>query len=256
MSASPFAGRTALVTGGGSGIGRAAALRFAQEGAAVVVADLNDDTARQTAALITAGGGRAHPVCADVAKEADNAAMFDAADAVFGGLDLAFLNAGMLQPYMPLEEVSIDLFDRIIAVNLRGAFLGVRQAVTRLRPGGACVVTSSTAGLLGFAESAAYSTSKHGLIGLVRSSAAAFASRDLRINAICPGFVLTPMNGLPDGDQVTPPDALANPDYRGGLSGQQVAEMALFLLSQRASGLNGQAHLVDAGLTAAFPPLA
>lgn len=247
--------KVALVTGGGSGIGRAACQRLAADGVAVVVADLNGESAARTAALIETAGGRALAVSADIAGEADNQRMFDAAEQAFGGVDMAFLNAGMLQPYIPLDQVTTALFDRIVAVNLRGTFLGVQQALVRLRPGGACVVTSSAAGVTGFAEAAAYATTKHGLIGLVRSSAAAFAARGLRINAICPGMVLTPMNGLAVTETIEDPDTLVDPDYRGGLSPQHVAEVAIWLLGRRAAAINGQAQLVDAALLSSFPPL-
>lgn len=253
MSGAMFEGKVALVTGGGSGIGRAAGRRLAAEGAAVVVADLNGEGAAATAALIEQSGSRAVAVTADIASEADNDAMYDAAVEAFGGIDLAFLNAGMLQPYIPFDEVTTTLFDRIISVNLRGSFLGMQRALARLRPGGACVVTSSAAGLIGFSEAAAYATSKHGLVGLVRSAARAFAAKGLRVNAICPGMVLTPMNGLQQDDAIA--DELADPDYRGGLSAQHIAEVALFLLSRRAAGVNGQAQLVDAALLSSFPPL-
>lgn len=247
-----FEGKSALVTGGGSGIGRAASRRLAQEGAMVAVADLDGVRADETVALIEAAGGRAMAITADVASEADNAAMFDAAEQAFGGIDHAFLNAGMLQRYIPFEEVSLELFDRVLSVNLRGVFLGLQQARARLRPQGACVVTASAAAMLGFSEAAAYATSKHGVLGLVRSAARAFADRGLRVNAICPGNVLTPMNGLAQDDAIR--DELEDPAYRGGLSAQQVAEVALFLMSRRAVGINGHAQVVDAGYAAAFPP--
>ncbi|MGF7147244.1 NAD(P)-dependent dehydrogenase (short-subunit alcohol dehydrogenase family) [Sphingomonas zeicaulis] len=253
MSTPQFEGKVALVTGGGSGIGRAASRRLAADGAAVVVADLNGEGAAATVALIEQAGGRAAAVTADIASEADNAAMYDAAADVFGGIDLAFLNAGMLQPYIPFDQVTPALFDRIISVNLRGSFLGMQLALARLRPGGACVVTASAAGLIGFSEAAAYATSKHGLVGLVRSAARAFAAKGLRVNAICPGMVLTPMNGLQQDDVIA--EELTDPDYRGGLSAQHIAEVALFLLSRRAAGVNGQAQLVDAALLSSFPPL-
>ncbi|ABQ69701.1 short-chain dehydrogenase/reductase SDR [Rhizorhabdus wittichii RW1] len=253
MSGGSFEGQVALVTGGGSGIGRAAARRFAAEGAAVVVADLNGEGAAATAALIREAGGRATAVTADVASEADNQAMFDAAERDYGGIDHAFLNAGMLQPYIPFEQVTTALFDRLIAVNLRGAFLGLQLALARLRPGGACVVTASAAGLIGFSEAAAYATSKHGLVGLVRSAARAFADKGLRVNAVCPGMVLTPMNGIAQDDALA--EELSHPGYRGGLSAQHIAEVALFLMSNRAAGVNGQAQLVDSALLSSFPPL-
>jgi len=253
MSGGDFAGKVSLVTGGGSGIGRAAARRLAAEGAAVVVADLNGESAAATAALIDKDGGRAIAVTADIASDADNAAMFDAAERAFGGIDHAFLNAGMLQPYIPFDQVTTALFDKVIAVNLRGTFLGLQLALARLRPGGACVVTASAAGVIGFSEAAAYSTSKHGLVGLVRSAARAFAEKGLRVNAVCPGMVLTPMNGIEQDDSLAA--ELADPSYRGGLSAQHIAEAALFLLSRGSAGINGQAQLVDAALLSSFPPL-
>lgn len=253
MSGGGFEGQVALVTGAGSGIGRAAARRFAAEGAAVVVADLNGEGAAATAALIRETGGRATAVTADIASEADNQAMFDAAERDYGGIDHAFLNAGMLQPYVPFEQVTTALFDKLIAVNLRGAFLGLQLALARLRPGGACVVTASAAGLIGFSEAAAYATSKHGLVGLVRSAARAFADKGLRVNAVCPGMVLTPMNGIAQDDALA--EELSHPGYRGGLSAQHIAEVALFLMSNRAAGVNGQAQLVDSALLSSFPPL-
>lgn len=255
MSGTSFAGKVALVTGGGSGIGRAASQRLAQEGAAVVVADLDEAAAARTAALIEGRGDRAIAVRADIASEADNAAMFEAAERSFGGLDAVYLNAGMLQPYIPLDQVTPALFDRVIAVNLRGTFLGVQQALARLRPGGACVVTASAAGLLGFAEAAAYSTSKHGVVGLVRSAAAAFAARGLRINAVCPGMVRTGMTGNAGLEAIEDPDALPDPEYRGPMSAQHVAEVAIFLLGRRAAALNGLAQPVDAASLSGFAPL-
>lgn len=250
-----FAQKVALVTGGGSGIGRAACQRMAAEGASVVVVDRDEASAKRTVELIEAAGGKAIAVAADISSQADNAAMFDAAEAAFGGVDAAFLNAGILQPYGPFEKLSLETFDRVISVNLRGTFLGVQQAQARLRPGGACVVTASGAGVIGFAEAAAYSMSKHGVLGLVRSAAASFAARQLRINAICPGMVLTSMNGLAAVETIDTPENLTDPEYRGALTGQQVAEVALFLMSRRSVGLNGQAQLVDAAALSAFPPL-
>ncbi|WP_150294277.1 SDR family NAD(P)-dependent oxidoreductase [Sphingobium estronivorans] len=251
-----FSDKVALVTGGGSGIGRAACQRLAMEGARVVVADIDLAGAERTVELIAGRGGQAVAIQADIAREEDNRAMFDLAESRFGGIDAAFLNAGTLQPYVPLEEVTLDIFDRLIGVNLRGTFMGVQQARARLRPGGACVVTASLAGMIGFAEAAAYSVSKHGLVGLVRSSAAAFAARGARINAISPGMVLTAMTGNGGIETIDDPESLADPAYRGALTAQQIAEVALFLLGRRSAGINGQVQAVDAALLSAFPPIA
>ena len=250
-----FKDKVALVTGGGSGIGRAASRRLAAEGASVIVADIDEGNAGATADLIEKAGGKAIAVHADISDEAGNTSMFDVGEAAFGGIDHAFLNAGTLQAYGPMEEVSLDTFDRMMRVNVRGTFLGLLEAQKRLREGGACVVTGSASSVTGFAEAIAYATSKHALGGMVKSAAAGFARRDLRINAIAPGLVLTPMNQFEQDDSLADPDALPNPDYRGGLTAQQVAEVALFLLSPRSSGVNGQVQLVDAALLSAFPPL-
>ena len=251
-----FKGRAALVTGGGSGIGAAASMRLAAEGASVAVVDLRGDAAARTVELIAKAGGVARAITADIAEEAANTRMFDQAEAAFGPLDVAFLNAGALQPYGPLEDMEVSAFDRMLAINLRGPFLGVRQAQRRLKRGGACVVTASAGGLTGFADAVGYSAAKHGVVGLIRSCARDFAKRGLRINAICPGMVNTPMIGAPPVEGIEPVETLANAEYRGGLSPQQVAEVVLFLLGQGASGVNGQAQLVDAALLSAFPPLA
>lgn len=250
----PFEGKVALVTGAGSGIGRAASQRLAVEGAAVAVVDLDVAAAARTVALIEAAGGRALAVRADIASEADNDAMFQAAERRFGGLDMAFLNAGTLQPYVPFEQVTTAMFDRVLGVNLRGTFFGVQRALAALRPGGACVATASAAGLIGFAEAAAYSISKHGVVGLVRSAAASFAARGLRINAICPGMTLTGMTGNAGIETIEDADSLQDAAYRGALSAQHIAEVAIFLLGRRAAGVNGQAQLVDAALLSSFAP--
>lgn len=248
-----FTNKVALVTGAASGIGRAAARRLAAEGAQVVAADLNGDGAARTVELIEQAGGQAIAVTANITKPEDNEAMFDAAASRFGGLDLAFLNAGMDLPYTRFANVTADMLDTMYQVNLRGPFLGMQLALARLRTGGSCVVTASMAGVLGISEVAPYAAAKHGVVGLVKSAARDFAERKLRINLVCPGLVLTPMTGFAQDDTLS--DDLFDPDYRGGVSAQHVAEVAMFLLSRKATGVNGHVQMVDAGTVAAFPPL-
>jgi NAD(P)-dependent dehydrogenase (short-subunit alcohol dehydrogenase family) len=200
-------------------------------------------------------GGRAIAVAADIAPEADKARMFEAARAAFGGEDAAFLNAGGVQPYGPFEDMSIQTFDKMVALNLRGPFLGLREALKALRPGGVCVVNASAAGWVGFADAAGYASAKHGAIGLVCSAARAIANKSLRVNAICPGNMATPLNGVAQNDAIVGPASLTPAPDCGALSPQMAAEVALFLMSPAAAGVNGQAQRVDAGLLSAFLPL-
>lgn len=245
-----FAGKHVLVTGGASGIGRAAAIRFAQEGARVCVADLNGAGAAAVAGDI---GGAAAWVEADVATTEGNAAMVKVAARPDGRIDVAFLNAGYLGPMDGFAATDEALFDRHVAINLKGAFLGLKAVHDVIAEGGAVVVTASTAGLVGLHESPGYTAAKHGVIGLVKASTPAFAAKGARINAICPGGVETPMMGSPDA-AIVPPETLARVPLRGMGSAQQVAEVALWLASPAAAFVNGQAHIVDAGLLSVFVP--
>lgn len=247
-----FEGKTALVTGGASGIGEAAARRFAQEGATVVVADLNIAGAERVAAAILADGGNASAIALDIASEESNEALFASCRDRFGGLDAAFLNAGILDAWSPFEDYKTASFDKMLAVNLRGTFLGLKSAMPVLRPGGAAVVTASLAGLLGLPPAIGYATAKHGLLGIVKSLAQPYARHGLRVNAVCPGSVLTPMVGVTEAEPLVDPDGLEAPPYRGDLKPQHIAEVALFLASRRAAGINGLALPVDAAFTADF----
>ncbi|WP_237246027.1 SDR family NAD(P)-dependent oxidoreductase [Sphingopyxis witflariensis] len=249
-----FAGKVALVTGGASGIGVAAALRFAEEGAAVVIADLNEVGAETIAAEIRAKGGRACAVRCDVASEADNAAMVALAKSEYGRIDAAFLNAGAYAQ-TGFAEADAATFDTMVAINLKGAWMGLQAVLPALEPGGAAVVTASTSGVTGLAVAAAYSAAKHGVIGLVRSSSQAFAARGLRVNAICPGPVATAILGVTEQPPLQVPDALEVPGYAGTMQPQHIAEIALFLASPRSGAINGQEIIADAGFLASYPPM-
>lgn len=246
-----FEGKVALITGAASGIGRAAAIRFAQEGARVFCADLNLAGAKAVAAEID---GDASAVQVDVASFASNQAMVDAVMAQAGQLDIAFLNAGLYGQAEGLDTVDEAFFDKVVAINLKGTFGGIKAVQPVIAPGGAVVVTASAAGVVGHPANPAYSAAKHGIVGLVKSCVDAFAARGARINAICPGGVETPLIGAADVAMIDPQD-LARVPLRGMGSAQHVAEVALWLSSPAAGFITGQAQVLDAALLSTFAPV-
>lgn len=246
--------KVALVTGGGSGIGRAVAQLFADRGARVIVSDFVEDAGRQTADLITAAGGEAAFVYCDVTRPDDVAALMERCVATFGRLDYAHNNAGGTTEFAPLADTSDDYWHRCIAVHLTGVWLCMKQQIPLMikQGGGAIVNTSSIAGLSGAVNASAYSAAKHGVIGLTRSAAAEYACNGIRVNAVCPGGVLTPIvqryeREAPAASAVFR-DAHAMKRY-----GQpaEIAEAVVWLCSDAASFVTGVAMPVDGGLVAA-----
>lgn len=246
-----FDGKVALVTGAASGIGRAAAIRFAQEGARVFCADLNLAGAQAVAAEI---GAQAQALQVDVASHASNQAMAEAVIAAAGRLDYTFLNAGFYGAADGFDTVDEAFFDRMIAINLKGVFNGIKAVQPVIAQGGAVVVTASAAGVIGHPGNPAYAAAKHGAVGLVKSCVDAFAARGARINALCPGGVETPLIGASDVAMVAP-DALPRVPLRGMGSAQHVAEVALWLCSAASGFVTGQAQVLDAGLLSTFAPV-
>lgn len=253
-----LAGRRAVVTGAGSGIGRASALLFAAEGAAVLAVDRDEGAAGETQAQIVAAGGRAEAMAADVGEEAQAAAYVQRAVDAFGGLDVVHANAGVSGGATPLLEATAELWAEVLRVNLIGAFLAVRHAAPHMaaQNRGAIVCTASVAGLRANAAGAAYSASKAGVISLVQTAAASLAGTGVRVNAVCPGLIETGMTRpLFDAARARGSEGRIgqlNPLERHGMP-NEVAAVALFLASDAGSYVNGQALAVDGGLSAMLP---
>ena len=246
-----YSGKVAFVTGAAGGIGRAAALAFAREGASVAVSDVSDQNVRETARIIEESGGRALAVGCDVTRTEDvKAALGKTVDA-FGRLDVAFNNAGVENEVKPMAEVTEEEWDRILAVNLRGVFLCMKYEVPlMLEQGGAIVNTSSGAGVKGFPGGAAYVAAKHGVVGLSKSAALDYAAFNVRINAVCPGIVDTKMmrrfsGGTPEGRAAV---ISQEPIGRMGTP-EEIASAVLWLCSDAASFATGHAMVVDGGQT-------
>lgn len=240
-----FDGKTALVTGAGSGIGAAIARDLAASGAHVIVADLTEALAAPVVAQITAAGGSASPAGGDVSNPATVEALVAQALAETGRLDLLVNNAGIGGPQHPVGDYPLDGWDKVISINLSGVFYGMRYAlpVMERQGGGAIVNIASILGSVGFANSGAYVAAKHGVVGLTKTAAMEYGPKGVRVNAIGPGFILTPLlDSLPDGAL----DALRSQHPIGRLGQpEEVSSLTLFLLSDHASFITGSYHLVD-----------
>ena len=245
-------GKSALVTGGGGGIGRATALAFAREGARVAVADYAAETAAETVAMVNAAGGQAITLTGDVARGRDVGTMLDETIGAYGRLDCAFNNAGIGPSQVDAAgkktaDWSEDSFDRMIAVNLKSVWLCMRAEIRQMltQGGGAIVNTGSIAGLNGLATSSAYVAAKHGVVGLTKTAALEYAEAGIRVNAVCPGFIETRMTE--DTMRRRGAAILAQiPAKRMGTPAE-IAEMVVWLCTERASYVTGAAYNVDGG---------
>ena len=248
-----FDGKVALVTGGGSGIGRATALAFAREGAQVVIGDRNVKRGEETVQIVRDAGGPASFQRTDVSVASDIEALVDHAMTTFGRLDLAFNNAGIEGDVRPLVEQSETNYDAVMDINVKGTWLSMKYEIHRMleQGGGAIVNTSSVAGLIGFPGIGIYAASKHAVIGLTKTAALEYSAQGIRINAVNPGLIDTEMADRLAAGARTEKDNLAalHPIGRIG-RGEEVAGAVLWLCSTRASFVTGHSMIVDGGFTA------
>jgi NAD(P)-dependent dehydrogenase (short-subunit alcohol dehydrogenase family) len=248
-----LSGKVALVTGGASGIGRATAAAFAREGASVVVADVSMEGGEETAVSIRGAGGDAVFVRTDVSQAADVETLVSEIITVYGRLDCACNNAGIEGVMAPTAECTEENWDRVIGINLKGVWLCMRRELHEMLSvgGGSIVNMSSVAGLVGFATLPAYCATKGGVIQLTKTAALEYAGAGIRVNAICPGGIRTPMV---ERIEATSPEMEANllamhPMGRLGTP-EEVAEAVVWLCSDAASFVTGQALAVDGGFVA------
>lgn len=245
-----FEGKTALLTGAASGIGRATAIKLASEGAAVVVADLHEQAAQAVVAEITGAGGKAVAFGGDFTSPAVNEAAVAFAVEKFGALNLAFNNAGIVGPQGPLHEVDIEGYKKLIDINLHAVFYGLKYEIPAILAagGGAIVNTASILGLVGTSGYVPYVTAKHAVSGLTKSAALQYSSQGVRINSVHPGYIDTPLLNELSREEYSSLVAL-HPIGRLGTS-EEVANVVAFLLSDEAAFVSGSQYSVDGGYTA------
>jgi len=248
-----FSGKVAVVTGGGSGIGRATAGAFARAGASMVVADVDANALDDTIRSIKDAGGEGAGIVTDVSRAADVERMVAAAVDTYGGLDVAFNNAGIEAKPLPVAEVSEEEWDRVQAVNAKGVWLSMKYEIPAMvaRGGGSIVNASSILGLFGAANGSLYSSTKHAVAGLTRSAALDYAPAGIRVNATSPGMIETPLMERTAVNMQVPPEAFhgMHPLGRMGKS-PEVADAVLWLCSDAASFVTGVVLPVDGGYSA------
>jgi len=246
-------GKVALITGAGSGIGRASALAFAREGAKVAVADIVVEGGEETVRMVKEAGGEAFFIKVDVSNAADVEAMVNAVVDTYGRIDCAYNNAGIEGRLASTDEYPEDVFDKVIDINLTGVWLCMKYELPHMlkQGGGAIVNTASGAGLIGVAGMSAYVASKHGVVGLTKTAALEYAKSGIRVNAVCPGLIQTPMVERITADQPQLGEALvaAEPVGRTGKP-EEIAESVVWLSSDAASFVTGHAMSVDGGYVA------
>ena len=252
-------GKSALITGGGGGIGRATALIFAREGARLAIADAAGDAAAETVAQVNKAGGQAIALSGDVTDSAAVRAMVDAVVSAYGRIDCAFNNAGIAGYQVDASgkkthEWADESFDRMIGVNLKGVWLCMKHEIVRMlaqgggQRGGCIVNTGSIAGLIGLPTSSAYVAAKHGVLGLTKTAALEYAEDNIRVNAVCPGYIETKMTE--DTVRRRGAELMQRVPFRRMGRPEEIGEMVLFLCSDRSSFISGACYNVDGGYMA------
>jgi 3alpha(or 20beta)-hydroxysteroid dehydrogenase len=247
-----FSGKVVLITGGAGGIGRAAAVRFASEGARVVLVDLAAAALAESVAAVEKVAGEVLAMEADVTRFADVERYAEAAIARFGAIDVFFNNAGVLGAVKPLVEYPEETFDRVLAVNVKAVWLGMKAVAPRMRArnGGAIVNTASIAGLRGSPNIIAYTASKHAVVGMTRAAALELARQGIRVNAVCPAPIETPMARQLETEGVKRERLTATIPMRRYGSPEEVAALVAFLASPDAAYITGAIYTVDGGAMA------
>jgi len=249
----PLKNKVSLVTGAASGIGLATARAYAAAGASVVLADINNDLVTKAANELIANGYRAKAVICNTANLDEVNAMVQDTVAIFGRLDIAFNNAGVQNQLAEIADATVEDFDRVNAVNLRGVWGCMKYELQQMRKQGSGVIVncSSIGGIVGGAERANYHAAKHGVLGLTKSAALEYAARNIRVNAVCPGLIWTPMvDAMVASGQKAALEAMVQgvPMQRHGKA-EEIADVVLWLSSDASSYVTGQSISIDGGLT-------
>lgn len=248
-----FSGKVAFVSGAGSGIGRATAIAFARAGASVTAVDIAEASLAETVQAIEAFGGKVLGLRCDVTSGTDVRAALDKTVEAFGGLDIAFNNAGIEQPGTALADISEELWDRVLSVNLRSVFLCMKYQIEYMlkNGGGSIVNTASGAGVLAIRNQSSYCASKFGVVSITKVAALEYADKQIRINCVCPGIIDTPMIARYTGDTDEGRAAIIKQEPVGRMGKpEEIAGTVMWLCSEEAGFVTGHAMIVDGGQTA------